>query len=546
MKKIKHLFVLLSHLSGGRWGIAVVSAVLPILIMALFGVGLAFQYGYLLPLSLTVAMATLLVSLPLYRVHRSDTQSAAREPEISPQEGDDQQQNVLKQGLVKASDDWSESEVKIWQRSRAYAHSLLEQNEEWGNLDSAGLSVLEFVAVEYGKKALDFSVPEGLKLFEEVSRRYRALLDDYGFAVDAVKVSHIKSGYDLYDRYGDVGKHVFKAAIWLNHAKNLYINPAKAISDIGTQQFSANMTRGMVDDLQRAAKQALLDEVAFVAIELYSGRFSFEQSDVTPSQASVLDQKREAIVLEPIRIVLVGQTGAGKSSIVNLLKKEFVAEVDVLPSTDNTTTYSAMVGDQPVVVVDLQGLDGTQETSQIALKEMAEADVVLWVLKAPQSARSLDADLMQQFDDFYTDKQHISRKRPVILGVLNQVDKLQPAAQWSLPMDLSHPSSEKEHTIIKAIEYNQQLLGFYQILPLSIDPNKAHFGVQALQEWLVEGIADAFNVQRNRQRMEAAKRGQGLKKQWSRLAKTSKKVTPTLAKAAVPKALESLTKKWRK
>ncbi|GAL14989.1 hypothetical protein JCM19233_6003 [Vibrio astriarenae] len=36
------------------------------------------------------------------------------------------------------------------------------------------------------------------------------------------------------------------------------------------------------------------------------------------------------------------------------------------------------------------------------------------------------------------------------------------------------------------------------------------------------GIADAFNVQRNRQRLEAAKRGKGLKKQWDRISKTGK------------------------
>ncbi|GAL14986.1 hypothetical protein JCM19233_6000 [Vibrio astriarenae] len=244
MKKIKHLFILLSHLSGGRWGIAVISTILPVLIMALFGVGLAFKYGYLLPLSLTVAIGTLVVSIPLIWAYRSSKQDNTTSPEASEAEPVEFTPDN-EQGLVKPSQDWSDAELKIWQLSRAYGHSLLEQDDNWSNLDTAGLSILEFVAVEYDKKALDFTVPEGLKLFEEVSRRYRVLLDEYGFAVDAVKVLHIKSGYDLYDRYGDVGKHVFKAAIWLNHAKNLYINPAKAIADIGTQQFSANMTRGM-------------------------------------------------------------------------------------------------------------------------------------------------------------------------------------------------------------------------------------------------------------------------------------------------------------
>ncbi|QIA63493.1 GTPase RsgA [Vibrio astriarenae] len=545
MKKIKHLFILLSHLSGGRWGIAVISTILPVLIMALFGVGLAFKYGYLLPLSLTVATGTLVVSIPLISAYRSSKQDNTMSPEAREAEPVESAPDN-EQGLVKPSQDWSEAELKIWQRSRAYGNSLLEQDDNWSNLDTAGLSILEFVAVEYDKKALDFTVPEGLKLFEEVSRRYRVLLDEYGFAVDAVKVSHIKSGYDLYDRYGDVGKHVFKAAIWLNHAKNLYINPAKAIADIGTQQFSANMTRGMVDDLQFAAKQALIDEVAFVAIELYSGRFSFDDIDVTVSQIARADRERTAVELEPIRIVLVGQTGAGKSSLINELKEEFVAEVDVLPSTDHTTTYRAMVGEQPIVIVDLPGFDGSEQIESSALSEVVQADVVLWVLKASQSARALDTAFQERLEEFYAHSSNISRKRPVVLGVLNQVDKLQPQEQWQPPFELSDPKSEKEQMIVKAMAFNQQLLGFYKVLPLSISDDKPHFGVDELRHWLGEGIVDAFNVQRNRQRLEAAKRGKGLKKQWDRISKTGKKAAPSLIKAAVPKALDSLTKKWHK
>ncbi|MDR9827791.1 GTPase domain-containing protein [Vibrio sp. FNV 38] len=569
MKKIKHWFVLLSHLSGGRWGIAVVSTVFPVLIMALFGLGLAIKYGYLLPLSLSVAISTLVISIPLSFAYRSTEKvghekhlSAKGNAEDTMKDGTQDSASIHteektlqdgQQGLVKASPQWSQAEVAIWQRAKAYGHALLSQNDEWGSLDSAALDVLEFVAVEYQKQALDFTVPEGLKLFEEVSRRYRALLDEYGFAVDAVKVSHIKSGYDLYDRYGEVGKHVFKAAIWLNHAKNLYINPAKAISDIGTQQFSATMTRGMVDDLQVAAKQALLDEVAFVAIELYSGRFSFDENDVTVSQVSSDDQKRTAQDLEPIRIVLVGQTGAGKSSIVNQLKQDFVAEVDVLPSTDKTTTYTATLDNQPIVIVDTAGFDGSTSVTTQALNEVVQADLVLWVLKASQSARELDSTFHHQLNAFYADQAHLSHKRPIILGVVNHVDKLQPSSVWQPPYDLNpscddHESSQgrKAQVITKALAFNQKLLAFDAIIPLSIAEDKPHFGEAELRAWLDENVSAAFNVQRNRQRREAAKRGKGVKKQWDRIAKTSKKAAPTLAKAAAPKALDSLMKKWRK
>ncbi|GAL14987.1 hypothetical protein JCM19233_6001 [Vibrio astriarenae] len=170
--------------------------------------------------------------------------------------------------------------------------------------------------------------------------------------------------------------------------------------------------------MQLAAKQALLDEVAFVAIELYSGRFSFDDIDVTASLVTKADSERAAKELEPIRIVLVGQTGAGKSSLINELKQEFVAEVDVLPSTDHTTTYRAMVGEQPVVIIDLPGFDGSDQSESSALNEVVQADVVLWVLKASQSARALDTAFQEQLEEFYAQSRNISRKRQLCLAFL--------------------------------------------------------------------------------------------------------------------------------
>ncbi|GAL14988.1 hypothetical protein JCM19233_6002 [Vibrio astriarenae] len=64
---------------------------------------------------------------------------------------------------------------------------------------------------------------------------------------------------------------------------------------------------------------------------------------------------------------------------------------------------------------------------------------------------------------------------------------MQPQEQWQPPFELSDPKSEKEQTIVKAMTFNQQLLGFYKVLPLSISDDKPHFGVAELRHWLAEG-----------------------------------------------------------
>ncbi|MEZ9909273.1 GTPase family protein [Vibrio sp. 10N.261.51.A3] len=552
MKKIRNLFRLLAVLSSGRWGIALISAIFPSIIMMGFGVFLAIKYGYLLEMSIAIAVSTLVFTIPLFISSRSSSRSSNKESFSNKESGGLGEDTVeaesqhkkadINDALVKASADWSQKELSIWNDSKHHVRQQLMVDIEWGNLDQTGLEVLEFVAKKFDKKSLDFSIPEGLKLFEEVSRRYKLVVREHIPGIEYLKVSYIKAGYEAYDKYGELGQKIFKAAIWGNHLKNLYLNPLKVISDLGREQATATMTRGVVDDMQYAAKQALLDEVAAVAIDLYSGRFSIEDEALKVSDVSELDEQRFAPELEPVRIVLVGQTSSGKSSLINALKQELVAEVDVLPSTDTSTVYNAFVDDNDVRVVDLQGLDGNPKTEALMLKEMTQADVVLWVLKANQSARDLDKQLKDRFDAFYDDPKNISRKKPVVVSVVNQVDRLKPVDDWQPPYDLENPTSTKAKIIAQALEYNHILLQTDIVLPLAIAPEKVQFGLDTLRQTLIERIADANNVQRNRQRLEAMKRGSSVKGQLNKAVKVGKKVAPSVLKAATPKLAEMAIK----
>ncbi|MEH6451488.1 MAG: GTPase, partial [Psychromonas sp.] len=496
MSKIRNLFLLLSDLSGGRWGIAVISAIFPIIVMMGFGLFLAIKYAYVLELSISIAVSTLIISVPLYFLGRA-SKSKNKETTSAP----DQQ---TEDELVKPATDWSQNEILIWEKSKIHSRALLVTKNEWNELDQVGLAVMEFVAIEYDKKALDFTIPEGLQLFEEISRRYKLVVKEYIPVIDILKISHLKASYDAFDKYGDVGQKVIKAAVWANHAKNAYMNPTKLAIDLLSQQSTSGMTKGFVDDMQLNAKQALLDEITSVAIDLYSGRFSFEESEVTESSVANKDSQRLAPELEPIRIVMVGQTSSGKSSIINVLKEDLVAEVDVLPSTDGTTVYNAKLDETDVRVIDLQGLDGNQKTQQSMLSEMTQADLIVWVLKANQPARELDKTLNAKFCDYYHNGSNISRKKPAVICVVNQVDKLKPVNEWAPPYNLEQPTTAKGKIINQALAYNQKLLMPDRMLALAIAPDQKSFGVEVLKQTIRDEITDANNVQRNRQRMEAA------------------------------------------
>ena len=89
-----------------------------------------------------------------------------------------------------------------------------------------------------------------------------------------------------------------------------------------------------------------------------------------------------------------------------------------------------------IKLIDTKGLDGSVETEDLIIEEMTNSDIIFWVLKANQSARKLDEQLRNKFDEFYKKTDNRGRKRPVILALVNQIDKLKPIKDWNPPYDL--------------------------------------------------------------------------------------------------------------
>ena len=516
MNKTKNLLTRLSLLSGGVGIWAIAAFIVPILVAALFGVALSIKFDYWFEMAFSSALLVLIINAVLYFLTKQ---------KINPHsEVDAQNLYIVEDDLVKASADWSQAELGVWHQTKQQIRTQLP-SLEWNNMDAAALEVFALVATSYQRKPLDFTIPEALKLFEEVSCRYKLVVEAHLPAAEYLKISHLKFGADSLAKHGNTAKKVFNAVVWANRARNTLVNPASVVADITREKAVGNV----FDNIQLAVKKTLLDEVAAVAIDLYSGRFSIETGSVECSKAAKQDELRIAPKLEPIRILLVGQTGSGKSSLINVLKNDFVAEVDILPSTDTTEVYHAVVDQQNVKLIDSQGLEGNTNTEQQILAEMIQADIILWVLKANQSARELDKALKQKFDHFYAQPENISRKRPRIISVLNQVDRLKPVNEWQPPYDLIKPTTAKANIILDALNYNHALLNPEVTLPLSIALNQPHFGVNILQQTLVESVNEAKNVQRNRQRMEAKEKGVSLAKQ----AKRSLNTVKTVLKAGV-------------
>lgn len=419
---------------------------------------------------------------------------------------------------IEASESWSDFDHSVWQAQNDWIDEKLGATSEWVELLPVAQALLQNIAVSYEKGDFDFSIVETLALIEEISRRYRVEIKLNLPFVENVKLSYVKYGYDKRQTL-KTGLSAYRV---MSDAHRVYrlLNPVSAVSGEIRRAIFGDLFNKVNSASQIKLKKYLLQEVASVGIDLYSGRFVISDSELVPSETAKADEQRKAPALEPLRLCLVGQVSSGKSSLVNALTQSVDAEVNRLPSTDQVVTYQCRKGSAELNqanteeedgtdvlrLIDLPGLDGQQKTTDLILSEVVDADVVLWLLKANQPSRALDVEFKARLDEYFQQAANRSRRRPIIIGVLNQVDLLKPAREWQPPYDYEHPKSPKESLIAEAVAYNEEQLNLKTLIPVCVAEQKAHFNTGLLMSLINEHYAEGLQIQLNRRRLSGENR----------------------------------------
>ncbi len=468
-----------------------VMIVVPILVLSGFGVVSLFLHGYSLYFAGALLLCTVAILAP--RLWRSLTRSEQR-PKEAQQESD--------APWVTPSGEWSSHDSAAWEALNDKVQQQLAQNSEWESLYGYALEIVNDTAQKYDRKSLSFSLPELLMLTEEVSRRYRKVLLTHVPGIEKMPVSLIRFGYEhrtrlpLLVKTATVASNIIRAVRITNPLTFLM---AESKNMIFSEAFGT-----LSDRLQHKLKLAFLQDVIAVSIEMYSGRFKIDKHELTESEIKKDDDSHQSIAIEPLRICVLGQVSAGKSSIINALTKNISAEVHALPSTNQKTVYQFRLEEMEVLhLIDLPGMDGTEENKNFLLKEISLADMVIWVLKANQSARMLDSEFKKLFDAFYKKRENRSRKIPTIIGILNQVDRLNPVSEWMPPYDIENGQNKKENTIREAIHYNKNLLALETLIPLSVSEDKEHFNITDLEKTIGHFCTEGIQTQLNRRRFRS-------------------------------------------
>ncbi|MGE0701578.1 MAG: GTPase family protein [Hyphomicrobiaceae bacterium] len=266
-------------------------------------------------------------------------------------------------------------------------------------------------------------------------------------------------------------------------------NPAAAVTQEIRERLSKHMYQGLREELARRLLGAYVREVGRAAIDLYSGRLAVPKPEADFAAAETADSEA------PLRILLAGQSGSGKSSLVNALSAEVKAAADALPQTRAFTSYEVQrEGLPPVVLIDSPGLARTEDTGTIAARA-AECDVLVWVAAADRPDRALDRAALESVRRHIA--QHPDRPEPPVLVVLTHIDRLRPFQEWSPPYDIAAPDGAKSRSIRAAIDAAAEDLArpVASIVPVCASPERGSYNVELVWARIAEVLPAAKSAQ---------------------------------------------------
>ncbi|MDZ7839452.1 MAG: GTPase [Gammaproteobacteria bacterium] len=460
----------------------------PALLLAALGMVYLWQAGWFWWFSGVVLLLTAMSWLARYARSQSARPPAADVQRLDPRP------------------DWSSRDKQVWQEAVAHIEASRLVDTPWDDIPRAALDQLSFVARAYHGDDRDaeyaFSVPELLLMLETWSREYRARVIEIVPLSREVRISTLmglsrksRRAWQVYE-YSSPAIRVLRGA-W---------NPVAAVLGEITSQFASRIYSDLNRQVQNNMKLVLFEQVTRVAIDLYSGRLRLSEAELSIYRASLDNPEEQRIV--PLSVILVGQINAGKSSLVNALKAQCAAEIDVLPTTAGCRYHHMQLADDlEIYLIDTPGLDGREETFEAVMREATRADLLLWVSQANQPAKALDREMMNRWNAHL--ESNLNRKKPPVLLVTTHNDLLKPSWAWDPPYDLSQSGDEVVASIMEALRFTQEQIGLpadNAAVPVALPPDSDAWNLNVLKELLLSINDQARAAQLNRQRLEAIDR----------------------------------------
>ena len=417
---------------------------------------------------------------------------------------------------------FSQRDRKAWQavdelceREKKRDKQGLDQIETWLRL---GRETLATVAVLYRPESkhpeLDIPATELLRIVEQVSHDMHAQLREH------IPFSHritLAEGLNLHswvDRLRSVNTVV--------RLSRMVLNPfAGALTEAGHYAKGKTVLLTLTH-LQNWLLEVYIKKIGYYAIMLYSGRLAVASERVESlSEKSRQDQSQAqeqqlGLEKEPLRILVAGQTNAGKSTLINTLFDAPRAAADVVSCTHELMPYLLeREGNRAGLIFDTPGYGQHTNWLDKNRTELDKTDLLLLVCDANNAARAADKAFLKGFLQHFKKQEH--RKIPPMILVVTHIDQLRPLREWQPPYDIAQPKGAKALNIraaVNAIREDLALADDVAAVPVSLGINDGQgvYNVDSLTEAMGRQMDEA-----DRSRLLRCLKEAGARENWTQL-----------------------------
>lgn len=365
---------------------------------------------------------------------------------------------------------WAPAGEAAWRDVEAIAERLKSQdvplddlNQHWQIIREVLDTVAKHFRPQSRQPALDIPVPYVLRVVELVSADLRVAFSEN------VPGAHILTLHDFQrmQQVATIGRRLYL----LYRVVRLGVDPISAAISEFREVAGGKLANASTAEVKRWATSFFVRKAGFYAIQLYSGQlilsdveFGDGQTRRSRDDAAQHTRRDETLANEPLRILVLGQVKAGKSSLINAMFGETRAAVDVVPRTKHVEPYLLeRDGARLAIILDTVGFSeggATENPFDASRAEVLKSDLVIVVCTAQSAARAADRQLLDGLRDFF--QREPTRLIPPILVALTHIDALRPWQEWSPPYDLrtaqdafadgKSPHETKRQNIVTAVE----------------------------------------------------------------------------------------------
>jgi hypothetical protein len=229
----------------------------------------------------------------------------------------------------------------------------------------------------------------------------------------------------MVDRYGAGARAVYNIGETIYRVGRM-VNPVQAAAQEAARYAAGTTGSFLSENMRRRATTQLIQETGRAAIDLYSGRLRLSASELAAlARADAADAEPEA----PLRVLLAGQVGAGKSALLNALAGTPRAR----PGKRVQEHRVESPGRPPLNIADMPSLT----TPAAFLREAVRADVILYVAAADAPDRAPDQAALAALATWAGQKPRL--RPPPLLVAMTRTDLAPQATAVALAESLAVP-----------------------------------------------------------------------------------------------------------